>query len=193
MERSRGGNALRNGRRQARTRLEENGAVRNFKKTIVAAVAMTTFMAGQASALCVSDNERQAMTMRVLQTELMVAALTCGQQGAYNRFINQFEGELVTRGKTLRSAFQRLYGGKGQSRLDGFVTRLANEASQRSIGDRDGFCPRASALFDVVLKTPSAGLIAVAEQQPFGDAHGATECTTRVASDASAAKPKAKP
>lgn len=169
-----------------------------YKKIVASLAVIASFAAGQASAMCVSSSERQAMTMRVLQTELMVAALTCGQQGEYNQFVRQFEGELVTQGKTLRSTFQRLYGGKGQPRLDGFVTRLANEASQRSIGDRAAFCPRASELFSVVLKTPPAALVSVAEQQPFSDEHGASECSTRVASDtapqkAAAAKTSPKP
>ena len=172
--------------------------MRNRPKTVVALATAVSLIAGQASAMCVNNSERQAMSMRVLQTELMVAALTCGQQGEYNTFVRKFEGELVDRGKALRAAFQRMYGGQGQPRLDGFITRLANEASQRSIASRADFCPRAAELYNVVLNTPPAGLAAVADGQPFSDAHGASECTTEVARDiasepAPAAKAKAKP
>jgi hypothetical protein len=143
--------------------------------------------------MCVSSTERQAMSTRVLQTELMVAALTCGQQGQYNTFVRQFQGVLVDRGKTLRATFVRMYGGQGQPRLDGFITRLANEASQRSIDDRNGFCPHAAELFNVVLNTPPSGLTAVADQQPFSASHGMTECSTEVASEAPHATPPSPP
>ena len=157
--------------------------MRNRPKTMVAMATVASLMAGQASAMCVNGSERQAMTMRVLQTELMVAALSCGQQGEFNTFARKFEGELVTRGKTLREIFQKAYGKQGQSQLDAFITRLANEASQRSIAGRADFCPRAAELFNVVLNTPPAALGSLADSQPFSSAHGVSACTTEVASE----------
>lgn len=171
--------------------------MRNHRKTTVALATIASLLAGPAAAVCVDSSERQAMITRVLQTELMVAALTCGQQGEYNTFIRRFEGELVNRGKTLRAYFQRTYGGQSQPRLDGFITRLANEASQRSIANRADFCPRAAELFDVVLNTPPTNLSFVAEQQPFSATHGTAECATEVARETSsvtkAPAAKAKP
>ncbi len=162
--------------------------MRNHRTSIVALATVASLLAGPAMARCVDNSERQAMNMRVLQSELMVAALTCGQQGEFNAFARKFEGELVTHGKMLRSAFQRAYGGQGEPRLNAFVTRLANEASQRSIADRAVFCPRAAELFNVVLNTPPAALPAVAEQQSFSSTHDATECTAEVTREASSVK-----
>lgn len=165
--------------------------------SIVALATVASMLSGTAAALCLDTSERQAMNMRALQSELMVAALTCGQQGEFNAFARKFEGELVTHGKMLRAVFQRNYGGQGEPRLNAFVTRLANEASQRSIADRAEFCPRAAELFNVVLNTPPSALPGLAERQSFSASQGTPECTSEVASDAAsdvkAPAKKAKP
>ena len=162
--------------------------MRNRRKLTIVLATAASLLAGPAMAMCLDNSERQAITTRVLQTELMVAALTCGQQGEFNTFARKFEGELVSQGKLLRAAFQRNYGGQGEPRLNALVTRLANEASQRSISGRAEFCPRSAELFDVVLNTPPAALSSLAEQQPFSSAHGVSECSKEVASQAPAAQ-----
>lgn len=41
---------------------------------------------------CVSARDEVALNARVLQTELMVAALACGEQRRYNAFVTAFRG-----------------------------------------------------------------------------------------------------
>ena len=88
-----------------------------------------------------------SIEVRRLQTNLMVAALSCGARADYNDFILTHRPSLQKYGKAIRAEFRRRYGKSGSKRLNRFITRLANEASARSNGDRDAFCANATALF----------------------------------------------
>ncbi len=133
-----------------------------------------------AEAVCVSPKDREALSMRLLQTELMVAALSCQRKSDYNTFVRRFETELVDHGKTLKRLFKRTYGAKTRQ-LDSFVTRLANQASQRSLQHRSKYCEKSDALFSAVMATEPRVLIALADRQTFSDSHGIAACTRRTA------------
>lgn len=101
-----------------------------------------------------SPKERDAIAFRLLQTELMVAALSCGRQdyrSKYNTFVIRFRPALRSNGRTLRAIFKRTYGRHGKRRLEAYVTRLANEASVRSL-ERAGFCATAGRKLDALLR-----------------------------------------
>lgn len=100
-----------------------------------------------------SAREQQALSFRHLQTELMVAALSCGQptyRSKYNDFVIRFRPHLWRNGRTLHGIFARTYGRQGKRRLDDYMTKLANEFSIRSMVRAD-FCPLAGRKLDVVL------------------------------------------
>ncbi len=78
---------------------------------------------------CASAAEKTAFDTRVLQSELMVAALSCGENARYNSFVQKFESELVANGNALRGYFARNYGKSGEDVLDRFITRIANNAA----------------------------------------------------------------
>jgi hypothetical protein len=88
-----------------------------------------------------------SIEVRRLQTNLMVAALSCHARSDYNEFITMHRPGLQSYGKSIRAEFRRRYGHEGSKQLNRFVTRLANEASARSNADRDGFCAEAATLF----------------------------------------------
>ena len=88
-----------------------------------------------------------SIEVRRLQTNLMVAALTCNARADYNAFVVAHRTSLQNYGKIIRTEFRRRFGKAGDSKLNTFVTRLANEASTRSNADRDGFCADAAATF----------------------------------------------
>ncbi|MGH8581069.1 MAG: hypothetical protein ACREVK_13465 [Gammaproteobacteria bacterium] len=100
---------------------------------------------------CAQPHEHTALNTRVLQTELMVAALSCGNRPLYNAFVRKFRDDLVKQGHSLRLFFARHYAGRGEKDLNIFITRLANETSQRSNADRAAFCSHASSLFHQLL------------------------------------------
>ena len=100
-----------------------------------------------------SPKEKEAIAFRYLQTELMVAALSCGRQeyrSKYNTFVLRYRPAFRRNGRTLRTIFKRNYGNGGKRRLDAYVTRLANEASVRSM-ERSEFCEVAGRKLDAVL------------------------------------------
>jgi len=118
-----------------------------------------------------SAEEKEAIAFRHLQTELMVAALSCGRQeyhSKYNTFVLRYRPAFKRNGRTLRAIFKRNYGNGGKRRLDSYVTRLANEASVRSM-QRSEFCEVAGRKLDAVLTAgggaTASGLLQRAQNQ----------------------------
>jgi len=107
-------------------------------------------------AACFTETEWRAAHVRILQTELQVAALECANvAGAsyndeYGNFIARFQDRLKTNATVLKSHFQRVYGGDWGRQLDIFVTKVANEASDRSMQDMK-FCANSAGLFQTAL------------------------------------------
>lgn len=89
---------------------------------------------------CVSAQERDAMTLRSFQSSLMVAAVGCNQTQAYNAFASRYRAELSATGPALRSYFQRVYGRGDESRLNAFITDIANAWSQRHMANKQAYC-----------------------------------------------------
>ena len=81
----------------------------------------------------------------------MVAALTCDMRSRYNTVVVRYQGELVSHARVLKKMFRRDHGARAQSELDGFVTQLANDASIRSIRERQTFCTNATKMFTTIL------------------------------------------
>lgn len=134
-------------------------------------------MAGPAEALvCVSSAERSALNVRVLQTELMVAALTCGQQNRYNAFITKFKSALKVRGQTLRQLYNREYGTAATQRLDEFITRLANEASHRSLKQGPTYCTTAAVQFTQAMHYEPRELESMTSTLSSNGQHGIGAC-----------------
>lgn len=131
---------------------------------------------GAAALTCAEPREQSALQMRVLQTEFMIAALSCPIRSEYNEFVEKFRGELRVQGKALRGFFTRMHGGASERRLNRFVTRMANEASHRGATYGATFCADAAARFNAVLTMRPTQLVAYAANQPSAGAHGFEAC-----------------
>ena len=113
--------------------------------------AASLFCATQLMAECANPAEYSSLNMRALQSELMVAALACGQRESYNHFVKSPSSNLVTHGQHLRSYFSRQYGGRGEYHMNKFVTQMANQASRISLNQSSSaYCQQAAELFDYV-------------------------------------------
>ena len=147
-------------------------------KTIVLGGAFCLGVAGftaTANAMCAAPQEQAALEARVLQSELMVAALTCGERNRYNAFVRKFEEPLVVHGRSLKAFYARSYGQQGEAELGRLVTRLANDASQRSLTvSNTQFCADAVMRFDVMLGAEGAILD---DTNPNAADHGVTACS----------------
>lgn len=124
-----------------------------------ALAAVISFAATGAAQAIEARNAKEsaAINARLLQTEMMVAALACDMRPQYNKVIRTFQKDLVRHGKALRAMFKRNHGTSAQRYLDRYITQLANDASARSNYDREAYCRSAGALFSDVLAVRSAG------------------------------------
>lgn len=119
--------------------------------SLLLAAALLLDPAG-AIARCLESKERAAVDVRIVQTELMVAALSCravpGRDftDAYNAFMRTYGERLADYGRTLKAYFAASYGANGDNRLNAFITSIANDASRRSM-DKAAFCDNARVLY----------------------------------------------
>lgn len=158
------------GRKEAWRRILTAGLVLGMAATAAPSMAFAK------GSVCAKSQELAALEARVLQTELMVGALTCGQSQRYNAFVNSYKGDLVMYGKTIRSLFQRAYGGGAKRKLNKFVTKLANDSSQRSNSARQGYCVLAGELFDEASVTPKRTMVELVDKPWIRSKHGFRPC-----------------
>jgi hypothetical protein len=112
-----------------------------------------------------SKKERAAAQFRIMQTHMMVAALSCQQQGSYNRFVRQFKPVLQDSSNNLRQYFSRVYGAQAEKNLNSFVTKISNIESSASLKNGEGnYCKNAAEKFRLVLEMRPADLSAYAQR-----------------------------
>lgn len=146
---------------------------------LVLGAMLTSAVAVQAAG-CNDDADRAAFHVRSLQTELMVAALTCGARDDYNEFVIKFKKPLVDFGGTLKQQFKTAYGPKAERELNAYVTALANRQSERSVQARDAFCARAVRTFQALASMPSKTLADFSLARPVGDVDVPSTCRQTV-------------
>lgn len=112
----------------------------------LAAVMLTPSIAFAQSA-CLQPAEKTAFDIRALQSQLMVVALTCGQQDDYNAFVNRHQRELAAAFRNVAGHFRRTAGAQHQRQLDQYITNLANGQSQVGIARGSFFCREQGGLF----------------------------------------------
>jgi hypothetical protein len=125
---------------------------------------------------CVSARDEIALNARILQTELMVAALACGEQERYNAFVTTFRREIAAHSSSLRRVFSRAYGPAGTRELNAFVTRLANDASIRSAAGSGRYCVTAAALIAEALATKPHDFERLTRSGSLHGRHGFPRC-----------------
>lgn len=92
--------------------------------------------------------------MRALQSELMVAALSCSQSRHYNWFAKTYDNQLKNYGTRIMNFFGR-HGAKEKSEkmLNDFVTKMANRASRASLGrSQQQYCSEVASLYGALQK-----------------------------------------
>lgn len=157
--------------------------LRSVQSAIVGASLLSLLAEPALAARCAKGTETDALRTRMLQTELMVAALSCNQKTEYNDFVVHYRPQLQRNGSALQSYFRRAYGKGGTSEMNSFTTRLANEVSQRSIKDKPAFCGDAAKTFTALKGLPSVQFTSFVAGRPSADTHGVSLCTTEAAAD----------
>ncbi|MFN4284259.1 MAG: hypothetical protein ACK4NA_16640 [Alphaproteobacteria bacterium] len=127
---------------------------------VAAAALLAAAPAAEAQTAPANAREQAAFDVRFLQTEFMVAALSCGRpdyQSFYNSFVARFGAPLKRHADVLKAHFTREYGKQGLNRLDSFATKLANEASLRSM-QQVTFCQDTGLVMERVAALDAASL-----------------------------------
>lgn len=133
--------------------------------------------AAKSSAYCANSQEIQALDSRALQSHLMVAALSCGQQANYNKFMKKYKKEIASQKGSLEGYFKRRYSKDSQEQLNKFMTNLANVSSQQSLDmNQKEFCSSAGKVFDELNNEKPAKLVQVASSEKFESLHGIKAC-----------------
>jgi hypothetical protein len=141
-------------------------------------LALVSGGVAESATICAPPAAQTALQSRVLQTRLMVAALSCGQRGDYNAFVSRYQKELIVQGKALRDFFRVNYGSRAKNRLNRFITSLANEASAVSLEMGPEFCVQAGRIFADLTDLDTVGFNDFAASQPFANDHGVASCRT---------------
>lgn len=97
---------------------------------------------------CATREEQIGLNMQAMQSELMVAALTCNKKADYNRFVNINRNSISGAGTSMRQYFRRVYSEQANGRINAFVTSLANRTSEVSLNiELSEYCQKASQVF----------------------------------------------
>jgi hypothetical protein len=162
----------------------QGGSMLFGRRLSAAAAAFSILVSGQvhaAGSMCPIGNGLTARQVRLLQTELMVAALTCRSNAKldldskYGTFARRFSPELKRHADALKEEF------KGNAtRMDKYVTGIANASSDVSLSNA-AYCDQVGSLFDAVLSVKPGALHSfAAERAPSfaaAQAAGVAGCT----------------
>lgn len=162
-------------------------------------MALVAAASDGAAEVSITSKERASLELRLLQTELMVAALGCASADRYNAFVTRYQPQLVDGGKTLQNLFKRIHGGQAFNRVNNFVTQVANEASLRMVQNANQFCDETDSVFQALLAGGSESFDRARSRFRCAPIAGFAGCTVEAASQevaddeqaTSAAKPKA--
>ncbi len=123
------------------------------------AVASSPALAAPAPS-CVQPAEQAAIELRALQSRLMVGAVSCRQEDAYNAFVRRFQRDLGGAYNRAEGHFRRLHGGQGRTRFNQFDTNLANVQSEEGIRQGSFFCRDTQQFFREAMALDSAQQLA---------------------------------
>ncbi len=148
---------------------------------LAAALASAVLPAAAQAQACIQPVEKTAFDVRSLQSQLMVAALACGEQDKYNAFVTRYQGELGGAYRVLAASYRRA---GGQKALDSYITTLANAQSQDGIRQGTHFCRNALPMFDAAMAAAANGaaLQQVALANNLSNPHGFDDCAVRTTS-----------
>lgn len=136
---------------------------------LIGTLALTIPMAQ--AAVCADPSAAQGLGARVLQSRLLVAALTCDQRPEYNALMQQNTQLMKNDGSALKAFFVKSYGSEAKSELDAFVTRMANQAFSSSMQNVTAFCMEASQVFGLLLNDQTSSSYQQLRAQFTGKAH----------------------
>lgn len=151
--------------------------------------ALVMFPVIASAQVCVQPAEKIGFDIRALQSQLMVAALSCNMQDDYNAFVRKYQTDVATAFRGVAGHFRRTAGAQHQRELDQYITQLANGQSQMSISRGSFFCREQAPLFQVAMTaTSAADLARISVERQVHQVLTTPECPARPAARQPAAR-----
>jgi hypothetical protein len=126
----------------------------------LAAISLLTVQQAQADLQCLPPQERSAVEVAALRSELMVLATGCHDDDGYNAFIRKFQTELMGNEQAINEIFKHKYGRRAQQEHDQFTTDLANAESSAGMHLGTDFCDHNGMIIQEVLALRSSNELA---------------------------------
>ena len=140
------------------------------KKAPVPSRAKDAKAAKQVAEICAKEALINAVSLRSLQSKLMVAALACdGAQKRYNSFALKYQKELGKNGSLIMGYFKCKAGKKATAQFDKMITKIANLASALNSENHNDFCDEAHGVFDELEESEQNELEGIASRHSFLD------------------------
>jgi hypothetical protein len=143
----------------------------------ITAACLAVLPAAAADQACVKGPDEVALQTRVIQTDLMVAALSCGASARYNEFVKANQPVLMAAHSQLTKFFTKARG--GQKALNTFITKLANDSSRRSIANIAAFCQETGWLYDAILSPTRGDFVTFIGPLLAAQRHGFVPCEAK--------------
>jgi hypothetical protein len=121
-----------------------------------AVLSLLAVQQAEAQLQCLKPQERTAIQIAALRSQLMVLATGCHDDEKYNAFMRRYQADLQANERSINAYFQHRYGKAAQVEHDRFVTDLANAISRQGSDLGGDFCPRNGLIFNEVLALESA-------------------------------------
>ncbi len=124
---------------------------RRLMSGLLGAGLLVSTATGALAQSCASPTDEHVFEVEALKSMLIVLATSCHADQPYNAFVNRYKPELANTEHEFDAYFKRVYGRRGQTEHDSYITQLAN--AQFDVGLKQGgdFCPRNQAIFDEVM------------------------------------------
>lgn len=124
------------------------------------AVGMLSTQQAQAQLQCLTPDQRAAVQVAALRSELMVLATGCHEDDHYNAFIRKYQADLIGNEKAIGDLLKHKYGKRAQQEHDRFTTEMANDESSAGMLLGGDFCAHNGMIFTEVLALNSANDLA---------------------------------
>ncbi len=148
-------------------------------RTLVALACVVGLAAPALAETCLRPAEQAALNVRSLQSRLMVGAIACQQEAAFNAFVRRHQSDLGNAYRTAESHFRRTVGAQGQRRWNQVDTELAAMQSQEYAGLGGFFCTDTTAFFQQTAGLSGAEALArFSVERNVIQAYSAPVCTS---------------
>lgn len=152
-----------------------------FVLSLLAGVTLSAFSTAALAKNCATESEKIGLGTRVVLSDMMVAALSCRQSEPYNALMEKFKAHFQQAGDNMKDYFRRNHGSAYNYHMNNFVTKLANEASERSVqGSKREFCNKMRRTFSKIQSLNAEEFVKFVSEDEYTARYGVQACDYKV-------------